>query len=87
MKNQLFAVAVFDTKMEAYAAPFFTPTLGMAERSFADEVRRPESPMAAHPEDYHLYHVGYFDEDTGVLTGANPVQRLVSAINCLRKND
>lgn len=60
--------AVRDRAVDAFNRPFCAPTLGAAERSFHDEVRREESEMHKHPSDYELYCVGAFDEDTGVIT-------------------
>lgn len=79
-----FAVAVRDVKADGFAAPFFVPTLGMAERSFSDEVNRAESPMFAHAEDYSLYHVGFFEDDGGVLVADGPPRLLVTAVAVLR---
>lgn len=65
MKVQI--VAVRDRAMDAFMRPFFVPTIGMAVRSFQDEVNRraSDNPMNAHPEDYDLYALGTFDEETG----------------------
>lgn len=67
--------AVRDSKMDAYMQPFFVKSLGVALRSFADEVNRKDSPMNQHPEDYELYHIGYYSEDFGMLA---PLDNAVS---------
>ena len=70
-------VAVRDRAMDAYMRPFFVPALGMAMRSFQDEVNRvsQDNPMYRHPEDYDLYHLGEFEEETGKFTSlASPKQ-------------
>lgn len=59
--------AVRDSKLDAFMQPFFVKSIGVAVRSFADEVNRKDSPMFQHPEDYELYHIGYYFEDTGLL--------------------
>lgn len=61
--------AVRDSAMDAFHAPFFAPSNGVAMRSFRDEVVRKDgsSMMQAHPEDFELYIVGHYEEDTGVL--------------------
>lgn len=66
MKLQL--VSVYDAKAEVYSPPIAVPTLGMAERSFADEVNNPQSQYNKHPEDYTLFHLGEYDDATGVVT-------------------
>lgn len=57
--------AVRDRALDAFMQPFFAPALGLAVRSFSDEVNRAESPMCAHPEDYDLFYLGTFDDATG----------------------
>lgn len=79
-----FAVAVRDVKADGFATPFFVPTLGMAERSFADEVARDGSPMNVHPEDYSLYHVGMFNDSNGQLVSTPTPTLLVTAIATVR---
>lgn len=62
--------AVRDAAMQAYMQPFFAPKEGAAIRSFVDEVKRAESPMHAHPEDYELFVLGeYNDEDASFTCG------------------
>lgn len=65
----LIVVAVKDRALDAFMRPFFVPTVGMALRSFQDEVNRKERDNAihAHPEDYDLYKLGSWDEESGVF--------------------
>lgn len=66
---KLQVVAVFDSAIQAFNRPFFVPAIGMAVRSFADEVNRnaPENPMYAHPDDFWLSHLAEFDEESGTF--------------------
>lgn len=84
---RLFAVATRDRQLAAYHRPFFVPTKGFAVRSFTDEVNRKaaDNPMFAHPEDYELFHIGYFDEDTGVLERLDVAESLCVASNVVVK--
>ena len=59
--------AVKDSAADAFGRPFFVPTIGLAMRSFIDEVNNRESPFNAHPDDYTLYEIGDFDDNTGLL--------------------
>ena len=63
MIDQIFSV--FDEKAEAYLPPFYLPQVAMAQRTFTDTVNNPESQIAKHPSDYHLFHFGEFDNVTG----------------------
>lgn len=65
--------SVFDAKLAAYNVPFFARTEADAIRSFGDLVVDPRSRVAQHKEDYSLYCVGTFDDDTGLLVPTSPV--------------
>lgn len=81
MELQLFAVR--DRALNGFDRPFTAPAVGLAIRSFTDEVNRPDSPLHAHPDDYDLYHVGSFDDTSGrLLPLDNPVQVAIGK-NCL----
>lgn len=64
---QLVLVAVRDRALDTFGRPIFAHTLGQAIRSFQDEINRadPNNEMHRHPEDYDLYHLGYWDDQTG----------------------
>lgn len=70
----LKVLSVRDRATDSFANPFFVPAIGVAIRSFSDEVNRPDSPLNAHPEDYDLYLVGEFDADAGHLAPCDPRQ-------------
>lgn len=61
----LVIVSVRDRAVNGFASPFFVPSEGVALRSFTDEVNRPDSALAKHPEDYDLYVLGTFDDSDG----------------------
>lgn len=66
---KLIIVAVRDRAADAFMRPYFVPALGLAIRSFQDEVNRSsaDNPMWVHPEDFDLYELGTYDEDRGVF--------------------
>lgn len=74
-----FVVCVFDRAAQAYATPFHVPALGLAVRSFTDEVNRQaqDNPMHQHPQDFDLYHVANFDDSAGVFTPSGPSPALL----------
>lgn len=61
------AVAVRDSAVLAFNRPFFVPTVAVAVRSFTDEVNRAaeDNQMFRHPDDYELWVVGAFDDESG----------------------
>lgn len=63
---KLVVCAVKDRAVNAYNRPIFVPTVGVAIRSFNDEANRKDSEMNNHPEDYDLYELGSWDDETGI---------------------
>lgn len=80
-------LAVRDEALQAFSRPFFVPTVGIALRSFMDEVNRlvPENPMAQHPKDFSLFKLGEWDEDSGQFVNLPVPERLGSAIDFVSK--
>lgn len=67
--TMLAVCAVFDSAVQAYSRPMFVPHTGAAIRGFGDEVNRKDAgnPLAAHPDDYELHHLGMWDEVNGTF--------------------
>lgn len=64
---------VYDSAAEAYLEPFFARSHGEAVRSFEDAVNTEGHPFQRHPDDYTLYYIGTFTEDSGAILGDNHV--------------
>lgn len=62
MIKQVFTV--YDSKAEMYMPPFMAFNKGEAIRSFSDAAKDPKSMIYAHPEDYTLFHIGEYDDNT-----------------------
>lgn len=77
--------AVRDRAIDGFMMPFCAPTGAMAIRSFADEVNKPDGPMYSHPDDYELYQLGFFDEESGEFE--NKKQMLSIAKNVLKPKE
>ena len=60
-------VSVRDTAAEAYGRPMYLQSLGVAIRSFTDEVNREDkdNQLFNHPDDFDLYELGVFDDSIG----------------------
>ncbi len=67
---KLIICAVKDRAADAFGRPMFVPSLGVAIRSFTDEINRNdnESQLFNHPDDFDLYDLGVFDDNSGVFT-------------------
>jgi len=61
--------AVLDRAADAFGRPIFVNALGQAIRQFQDEIQRaePNNALNLHPEDFDLYHLGTYDDNTGKL--------------------
>lgn len=68
--------AVRDDKAAAYLLPFFQLTTGMAIRSFSDRCNDITHGFCQHPEDYTLWQLGDYDDETGLIS-PHPVPLLV----------
>lgn len=73
--------AVYDLKAVAYLQPFFSCNPGSAVRAFGDAVRDGKSPLSIHPEDYQLFELGTFDDNSGVLVGLVTAKWLSSGVD------
>lgn len=77
--------AIRDNKVGAFMQPFYMNTNAAAIRAFDDLVNDGKSGVNKHPEDYELYLLGVYDDNTGRITQDDQslVQRLVTAKDCL----
>jgi len=74
MKLQIFAV--YDSKAQAYLPPFFLPQKGMATRIFQNTANDPKHQFGANPEDYCLFHIGEFDDESSLIVSKTPPESL-----------
>lgn len=64
---ELRVFTVYDSKAQAFLAPFYARTVGEAERNFMGACSDQKSQFYHHPEDFCLMEIGTFDEDSGRL--------------------
>lgn len=71
----LFVCSIFDRKVASYGRPMFARAVGEAMRIFRDEVNRAaeDNILYKHPEDFDLFLVGKFDEESGRLHPQDPM--------------
>ncbi len=62
-------VSIKDRAADAFGRPAFVPSVGVAIRSFSDEVNRSDSEnqMYSHPDDFDLYELASYDDFTGIV--------------------
>lgn len=71
---KLVVVSVRDRAVDNFGTPFFVVSKGQAIRSFSDEINRKadDNMLNRHPEDYDLYELGEFDNDSGAFEVSTP---------------
>lgn len=70
MESKLYTI--YDQKAEIYLPPFCFPTHGAAVRAFTETVNDPQSNIAKHPEDYNLFYIGTWDDNSALFEAASP---------------
>ena len=66
-------VAVKDELTNSFLQPTMIESIEEAQRLFAYQVNS-IGLWKENPEDYSLYHIGTFDQETGTLIGIEPVK-------------
>lgn len=81
MQPKIFTV--YDVQAETFGQPFFMQSEGIALRSFHEAALNPESEISKYPDDYVLYAIGEYNDDTGHITPQEP-KRLQSAAAAIK---
>jgi hypothetical protein len=70
-------ISIKDRATEAFQPVASVRAKGEAIRSFQDAINNPQNPqLNNHPDDYDLYIVGYFDDQTGEITNLDKPEKL-----------
>ena len=66
---KMIVCSIKDRAADAFGRPFYVPAVGVAIRSFQDEVNRAadDSQIYQHPDDFDLFDLGVFDDSTGLF--------------------
>jgi hypothetical protein len=64
---KMVVVSIKDTAADAFGRPAYVASEGVAVRQFQDEVNRnaEDNQLYRHPDDFHLFYLGLFDDATG----------------------
>lgn len=82
--KELLMFSIRDTKAGVFHRPFYKNNQAEAERDFATGANDKKSTMFLYPEDFDLYLVGSYDENTGTGTFLETPQHIQKAIHCTR---
>lgn len=67
---------VFDTAVGAYLTPFYAPTRAMAIRMFSESCDDPSHSFHKYPDQYALFELGDYDNETAGFALYNAPQSL-----------
>lgn len=70
MISQLYTI--YDSKSETYGKPFHEQNTATALRSARNILTNPDSVITHNPEDFTLWHMGEFDDNTGEIELFSP---------------
>lgn len=76
------AYTIYDVAAGTYMRPFFTTADGEATRSFKDIASDAKHPIGQHPEDYTLYRIGSWNDNTGALAGEE-LEKLMTGLEAV----
>lgn len=71
--------SINDVKALSFGQPFFAVNKGIAVRMFSDLVNDKNSMVSKHPDDFKLYMLGEFDDNSGGLSPVAQPEFLHSA--------
>lgn len=75
--------AIHDRVGAFFSAPFFLQNVGLARRTLADIVTDMNTQIARHPHDYSLYHLGSFENESGIFAPLSPPVFICTAASLL----
>lgn len=60
--------SIYDKKAKVFGLPFHAPSDVVAMRQVSVAAKDPQLQLAMFPDDFDLYQIGYFDDQTGKIT-------------------
>lgn len=78
--------AIRDSKAECFHNPFYQSTHGEAERAFRTAVADEKTTLNQYPEDFDLYYLGEYDDNTGKMMALDTPQHVIKAALCVKQN-
>ncbi len=74
---------VYDNKAEMFMTPFFEITKGQAIRAFQDVTHNKDHAFNRHPDDYALFDLGTYDDNSGQFTNNKVPLLLLRTVNAV----
>ena len=79
MKHQLLSIR--DSKADYYNQVITLKTVEEGVRAFGELVTDQRSMISKHPEDFDLYHLGEFDDQTGLIVTWDAPKHVMKAVH------
>lgn len=77
---QISYFSIYDAKAQMFGPLYSAPTPGAAERSFHESLSNPDAPYGKYPDDFALYRIMDFDDNSGsIVEKYEPPQLVVQA--------
>lgn len=77
---KLLTFAIYDNAKKLYAQPFYMVTTSTAIRAFQTLCQDPTSEVAKYPADFHLFHLGQYDDSSGQFENLLAPSRIAGAL-------
>lgn len=71
---------VLDKVAQVYGAPFHSKSKALALRDFAHACRDNQSALYRSPEDFSLWLIGSYDDETGIITPLSKPEHVGDAV-------
>jgi len=78
MQHKIYCIR--DAKAEIFGYPFYKKTHGEAERDFNTLVNDQKSTVFQFPDDFDLYYMGDYNDDSGQFKPLDTPQHIVKAV-------
>lgn len=78
--------SIRDNKAETYNTPWYSVNDATAKRSFAQAVNDPNHDLAKDAQDYDLFWIGLWDDQTGHILPAEAPKHLCNGLDMKGKN-
>lgn len=73
-----------DSKAKAYLQPFFMRSKGEAIRGFSELANEEGHQFKKYPEDFTLFYLGEYNEETGIITPLKTPESLGKALDFVK---
>lgn len=85
MKLRIYSI--FDLKAEEFSPPFFQKNDRLAMRTVTESAQGPTSMLQNYPDDFILYRLGDFDNETGVIIIEQKPHMLMNVANLMSRRN